>query len=186
VSDEAEPADKAVSGPDFSWHPEPELIDIRDAERSREALAALGEATWGTALDYLYEHALSRALGGPADYADMRTAFFGPSGQPAPAPSEPSTSDAVLAEFRERLAANQMNAWFPTSFAYFTPAPLWSSISGELLSQVIHQGIDVWHCGPSGALVEEEVLRWLCDLVGYGPGSFGILTSGVSWPISWP
>ena len=33
-------------------------------------------------------------------------------------------------------------------------------------------------CGPSAAFVEEEVIRWLCDLVGYGEGSFGLLTSG--------
>jgi glutamate/tyrosine decarboxylase-like PLP-dependent enzyme len=47
-----------------------------------------------------------------------------------------------------------------------------------VLSQVAQQGIDVWHAGPIGAFVEEEVLRWLCDLVGYPEGSFGILTSG--------
>jgi glutamate/tyrosine decarboxylase-like PLP-dependent enzyme len=40
------------------------------------------------------------------------------------------------------------------------------------------QGVDVWHAGPIGAFVEEEVIRWLCDLVGYPEGSFGILTSG--------
>ena len=32
--------------------------------------------------------------------------------------------------------------------------------------------------GPVGAFVEEEVVRWLCDLAGYGEGSFGLLTSG--------
>ena len=52
------------------------------------------------------------------------------------------------------------------------------SVAGEVLAQVAQQGIDVWHAGPIGAFVEEEVLRWLCDLVGYGEGSFGILTSG--------
>lgn len=165
-------------GPDFSWHPEPELIDVRDDTRSRPALEELGAAAWSEALDYLYGHAFERSLSEPTRYADMRAAFFGPSGQPGPAPLGPTTSDALLAEFRERLAPHQLNAWYPASFAYFTPVPLWSSIVGELLSQVIHQGIDVWHCGPSGTLVEEEVVRWLCDLVGYGAGSFGILTSG--------
>jgi glutamate/tyrosine decarboxylase-like PLP-dependent enzyme len=49
---------------------------------------------------------------------------------------------------------------------------------GELLAQVANQGVDVWHAGPFAAFVEEEVVRWLCDLVGYGPTSFGLLTSG--------
>jgi aromatic-L-amino-acid decarboxylase len=52
------------------------------------------------------------------------------------------------------------------------------SVVGELLAQVTQQGVDVWHAGPSATFVEEEVVGWLCDLVGYGPGSFGLLTSG--------
>jgi glutamate/tyrosine decarboxylase-like PLP-dependent enzyme len=38
--------------------------------------------------------------------------------------------------------------------------------------------VDVWHAGPVAAFVEEEVVRWLCDMVGYDAGSFGLLTSG--------
>ena len=49
---------------------------------------------------------------------------------------------------------------------------------GEVLAQWTNQGVDVWHAGPVGAFVEEEVIRWLCDLVGYGEGSFGLLASG--------
>jgi aromatic-L-amino-acid decarboxylase len=108
----------------------------------------------------------------------MRATFFGPSGQPALAPREPVRAEALLAEFRDRLAPHQMNAWHPRAFGYYTPAPLWASIVGEVLAQVTHQGIDVWHCGPTGALVEEEVIAWLCGLVGYPDGAFGILTSG--------
>jgi glutamate/tyrosine decarboxylase-like PLP-dependent enzyme len=163
---------------DLSWHPEPELIDIRDATISRAALEELGAGTWSAALDYLYEHALERALGEPTRYEDMRAAFFGPAGRPSPAPKEPTTSSGLLAEFRDRLAPHQMNAWHPRAYGYYTPAPLWASIVGEVLAQVTHQGIDVWHCGPAGALVEEEVVAWLCDLVGYPEHAFGILTSG--------
>ena len=72
----------------------------------------------------------------------------------------------------------QMNSQHPRQFGYFTPPPLPMSVMGEILTQVTNQGVDVWHAGPSGAFVEEEVVRWLCDLVGYGEGSFGILTSG--------
>ena len=71
-----------------------------------------------------------------------------------------------------------MNAQHPRQFGYFTPPPLPMSIMGELLAQVANQGVDVWHAGPFAAFVEEEVVRWLCDLVGYGEGSFGLLTSG--------
>ena len=167
-----------MSGPDLSWHPEPELIDVREPATSRGPLEALGTATWAAALDYLYEHGLERALGGPPRYEDMRATYFGPTGGPAPAPLDPTPMAALLDEFRDRLAPHQLNAWHPRAFGYFTPAPLWAAIGGELLAQVVNQGIDIWHAGPSGAFVEEEVIRWLCDVAGYGEGSFGLLTSG--------
>ena len=167
-----------MSDPEFSWHPEPELVDVRAAEVSRAALAALGDATWTAALDYLYDHGFERALGGPPGYEDMRRLHLGPSGEPAAAPSDPTPIAALLEEFGQRLAPYQLNAWHPRTFAYFTPPPLWAAISGELLAQVANQGVDIWHAGPTAAFVEEEVVRWLCDLVGYPSGSFGLLTSG--------
>jgi aromatic-L-amino-acid decarboxylase len=168
----------AARPPAADWHPEPELISIRDASRSREALREAGAEVWETALDYLYDHAFERAMGEPADYDGLRAAFFGASGGPAPAPTTPTTLRAVLDEFTDRVAPHTASAYHPRSFGYFTPPPLLASVAGEVLSQVTQQGIDMWHAGPIGAFVEEEVLRWLCDLVGYGEGSFGILTSG--------
>jgi glutamate/tyrosine decarboxylase-like PLP-dependent enzyme len=160
------------------WHPEPELLDIRDEATSRPALERLGAAAWSAALDYVYDHGLTRAIGAPADYAELREVFFGPSRKPAPAPQVATTSDELIEEFRTRLAPHQANAWHPRAYAYFTPIPLWASIVGELFSQVVHQGVDVWHCSPSGALVEEEAIGWLCDLVGYDERAFGLFTSG--------
>jgi aromatic-L-amino-acid decarboxylase len=154
------------------------LIGLRDEAVARPALERLGRETWATILDYLYGHAFRRAMGEPVGYAALRERFFGPSRQPAPAPDTPTTADALLAEFRTRLAPHQLNAWHPRALSYFTPPPLVLSIVGELLAQVTQQGVDVWHAGPTAAFVEEEVVRWLCDLVGYGSGSFGLLTSG--------
>jgi glutamate/tyrosine decarboxylase-like PLP-dependent enzyme len=167
-----------VPEPDLAWHPEPELIDVRDPARSRAALEQLGQVAWTTALDYLYGHALVRAFGEPTRYADLRAELLGPAGQPAPAPQGPTPLADLLAEFAGRLAPHQLNSWHPRALGYFTPAPLWSSIVGELLAQVTNQGVDVWHCGPSAAFVEEEVIAWLCGLAGYGEGAFGLLTSG--------
>jgi glutamate/tyrosine decarboxylase-like PLP-dependent enzyme len=161
----------------FAWHPEPDLLDFGD-ERVRPALERFGSEAWATALDYLYDHAFVRAMGEPAGYAELRRTFFGPSNGPASAPAEPTSSDEILAEFRDRLAPHQLNAYHPRSLSYFTPPPLLMSVAGELLSQVVQQGVDVWHAGPTATFVEEEVIHWLCDLVGYGAGSFGLLTSG--------
>ncbi|MGK2849718.1 MAG: pyridoxal phosphate-dependent decarboxylase family protein [Candidatus Limnocylindrales bacterium] len=163
----------------FDWHPEPELIGYRDAGASRAALSRLGAQTWEAALDFLYGTAMDRAMGDPSPYAEARRRYYEPSaGGPAPAPVGPTPAAEVIAEFGERLAGGLMNSQHPRQFGYFTPPPLPMSIMGELLAQVANQGVDVWHAGPLAAFVEEEVVRWLCDLVGYGEGSFGLLTSG--------
>ncbi len=162
----------------FAWHPEPELIGYGDAATSRAALEALATDTWAAALDYLYDHAVNRAMGDPSPYATLRRSFFGESGGPASAPVAPTPIASILDEFRDRLAGGQMNAQHPRQFGYFTPPPLPVSMMGELLAQMTNQGVDVWHAGPLATFVEEEVVHWLCDLIGYGGGSFGLLTSG--------
>lgn len=163
----------------FAWHPEPELIGMRDAAASRESMRAAGAATWEAALDYLYDHALVRAMGEPADAATLRASHYAASGGgPGPAPESPTPLADLLDDFRARVAPHTVSAYHPRSYGYFTPPPLVASVLGEVLSQVAQQGVDVWHAGPVAAYIEEEVVRWLCDLVGYGRGSFGLLTSG--------
>jgi aromatic-L-amino-acid decarboxylase len=163
--------------PDPLDHPEPELIDVRDPERSRDALEGLGERTWKEALDWLYGPAAERPTA-PDRYPELRRTFFGDTRHPAPAPRHGRTSEEVLEEFRKRVAPFAYAAQHPGSYSFFTPPPLPLSIAGETLAQWLNQGIDVWLSGMVGPLVEEEVVRWLCDMCGYGDDSWGVLTSG--------
>ena len=138
-----------------------------------------GPRAWDAALDYLYDHAFVRAMGQPAGYARAaRDVLRADAAGPPRAPADPTPSAALLDEFRTRVAPHQLNAYHPRSLSYFTPPPLAMSVVGELLAQVAQQGVDVWHAGPLATFVEEEVVRWLCDLVGYDETSFGLLTSG--------
>ncbi len=66
----------------------------------------------------------------------------------------------------------------PGSFGYFTPPPLPMSVAGEVLAGWTQQGVDVWHAGPGGAFIEEEVVGWLRALLGMPESSWGVLTSG--------
>lgn len=161
----------------FEWHPEPELIDVRDPERARAALERLGERAWTEALDWLYDRAMQRPTA-PELYPEMRAAYYGPSGGPGAAPARGAGSADVLQEFRERLAPYLFSGQHPGSFSYFTPPPLPMAIVGETLAAWVNQGIDLWLAGMAAPFVEEEVIRWLCDLTGYGEGGWGILASG--------
>jgi glutamate/tyrosine decarboxylase-like PLP-dependent enzyme len=171
MSDRREPAEER-----FGWHPDPGLIGMDDPA-ALEALAQLGEDAWQAGLDFLREDALRRPHTG-LPYTEMRARFFGRGGEPEPAPTEPSAWTDVLREVRERLLPYQYASQHPGQFAYFTPPPLPVAIAADGIAQWFNQGIDIWACSPSGAFVEEEVVAWLRALVGYGEGSWGVLTSG--------
>jgi L-2,4-diaminobutyrate decarboxylase len=156
--------------------PDPELLDLT-APGARDALARFADAITTEALDWLFDRAMDRPIH-PDSYPDSRRRFFGPGGSPARMPMQGAPANEVLRTFRERVAPMTFNAQHPAAFSYFTPPPLAMSIGGEVLSQWLQQGVDVWHAGPVGAFVEEEVTRWLCDLVGLPPGAWGVLTSG--------
>ena len=156
--------------------PDPALLDVR-ADGAREALEALATSTTREAFDWLFDRALERPIH-PKGYPESRARFFGATGEPAPAPANGAPADAVLRTFRERVAPMTFNAQHPAAFSYFTPPPLAMSVAGETLAQWLQQGVDVWHAGPVGAFVEEEVTRWLADLVGMPAEGWGVLTSG--------
>ena len=156
--------------------PDPELLDPR-ADGARAALERLVQDTHREAFDWLFDRALERPIH-PESYPDSRERFFGPSGAPAPAPAHGVPTADVFRAFRERVAPMTFNAQHPAAFSYFTPPPLAMSVAGETLAQWLQQGVDVWHAGPVGAFVEEEVTRWLADLVGMPAEGWGVLTSG--------
>ena len=162
----------------FRWHPEPELIGIRDAATSRAALERAGEATWRRASTGCTTRRWSARWARPPATPSCGASTSARPAARARRPRDPAPLDAVLAEFTTRIAPHTLNSYHPRALSYFTPPPLVASIVGEVLAQWTNQGIDVWHAGPVGAFVEEEVVRWLCDLVGYGEGAFGLLRVG--------
>jgi aromatic-L-amino-acid decarboxylase len=156
--------------------PDPELLDLR-RPGARAALEAFSDDLATEAFDWLFERAMDRPIH-PESYPESRRRFFGSTGAPSSAPRTGVPATRVLRIFRDRVAPMTFNAQHPAAFSYFTPPPLAMSVGGEVLSQWLQQGVDVWHAGPVGAFVEEEVTRWLCDLVGMPDTSWGVLTSG--------
>ena len=66
----------------------------------------------------------------------------------------------------------------PRYFGQFNPTPLPIGVWADALASSLNQNAGAWRNGPTSAMIEARVLRWLCELVGYGPESFGVLASG--------
>lgn len=79
-----------------------------------------------------------------------------------------------------RLVADATHISSPRYFGLFNPAPLPVAVWTDALCSALNQNAAAWRQSPTATALEERVLGWLCDLLGYGDGAFGTLTSGGS------
>src|SRR5688500_20189632 len=57
-------------------------------------------------------------------------------------------------------------------------APLPAAVWTESLISALNQSVAVWEMSPVATVIEHRVIRWMCDLAGYGPSAGGTFTSG--------
>lgn len=97
-----------------------------------------------------------------------------------PLPEKGMPIGDILERFRTDVAANAMGVPSPRYFGQFNPTPLPIAVWADVLVSMLNQNAGAWRNGPTSALIEARVIRWLCDLLNYGPISFGTLASGGS------
>ena len=86
----------------------------------------------------------------------------------------------ILRRFCDDIEPNAMGVPSPKYFGQFNPTPLPIAVWADVLSSMLNQNAGAWRNGPTSAMIEARVIRWLCDLLDYGPKSFGTLASGGS------
>ena len=97
-----------------------------------------------------------------------------------PLPENGIAIGQIVDRFRTQVAPNAMGVPSPRYFGQFNPTPLPIGVWADTLASVLNQNAGAWRNGPTSATIEARVLRWLCDLLGYGPESYGTLASGGS------
>ena len=97
-----------------------------------------------------------------------------------PLPETGIAIEDILRRFREDIEPNAMGVPSPKYFGQFNPTPLPIGVWADVLSSLLNQNAGAWRNGPTSAMIEARVIRWLCDLLEYGADSFGTLASGGS------
>jgi aromatic-L-amino-acid decarboxylase len=97
-----------------------------------------------------------------------------------PLPETGISIEEILDRFRVDIAPNAMGVPSPRYFGQFNPTPLPIGVWADALASMLNQNAGAWRNGPTSAMIEARVIRWLCDLLNYGPQSFGTLASGGS------
>lgn len=105
----------------------------------------------------------------PADLEKLFSDSFPETGAPIP---------EILARFRSDVLPHAMQVASPRYYGQFNPTPLPIGVWADALASVLNQNAGAWRNGPTSAMIEARVLRWLCELVGYEAKSFGVLASG--------
>ncbi len=96
------------------------------------------------------------------------------------APEAPGSLDEALRLLFERAIPKSFNTAGPGYLAYIPGGGLFASAVAALIASAVNRYIGVWAAAPALVQIETNVVRWLCELVGYGPEAGGILTSGGS------
>jgi aromatic-L-amino-acid decarboxylase len=116
----------------------------------------------------------SRCVTPAATPADLEQLFD------EPLPETGIPIEEILRRFTEDIEPNAMGVPSPKYFGQFNPTPLPIGVWADALSSLLNQNAGAWRNGPTSAMIEARVTRWLCDLLEYGPQSFGTLASGGS------
>jgi aromatic-L-amino-acid decarboxylase len=112
--------------------------------------------------------------GRPSDAADRSRAGH------EPLPVVGQAPERLIETLFEELLPASINTAGPTYFGYIPGGGLPHAAIADLLADTVNRYVGVSSAAPGFAQLERTVVRWLCDIVDYGPAAGGFLTSGGS------
>ena len=97
-----------------------------------------------------------------------------------PLPREAVDARQLFERYERQIAPHAMNISSPRYYGQFNPTPLPVAVWADALCSALNQNGAIWRNSPAASVIEARVIRWLCEIVGYGAQSFGTLASGGS------
>src|ERR1051325_5521907 len=78
----------------------------------------------------------------------------------------------------ERLLDGAIQLHHPSYMGHQVCPPIATAVIADLVISTLNQSTAVWEMSPVGTVIEQQVIRWLCDLAGYPTTSLGTAVSG--------
>jgi L-2,4-diaminobutyrate decarboxylase len=98
----------------------------------------------------------------------------------APLPRRGAPAEDVWREVWDRVVGGAIHLAHPMYMGHQVAPPLPHAVLADALASLLNQSLAVREMSPSGTPVEAQVIRWLCEAVGYPAGADGTLVSGGS------
>jgi aromatic-L-amino-acid decarboxylase len=137
-----------------------------------EEMQEMGEAALAYLIEFLGQQPDMPAGGEPGGLEAARSV--------RESPPEEGGEFKPLMETIELAAAKAYGTTGPGYLAFIPGGGLFTATLADFLATGINRYVNLWSAGPVVAQIENNVVRWLCDLFGYPAESRGILTSGGS------
>src|SRR5919198_931393 len=97
-----------------------------------------------------------------------------------PLPESGTPYEQLLDLLFERAVPKSFNTAGPGYLAYIPGGGLFHTAVADLIADAVNRYVGVWAAAPALAQLETNVVRWLCEIVGYPDAALGLLTSGGS------
>ncbi len=92
----------------------------------------------------------------------------------------PTSLEQILDDFREHVVDRGLNPASGGHMGYIPGGGIYSAALGDYLAAVTNRYAGVFYASPGAVAMEEALIRWAGNLVGYDGGFGGNLTSGGS------
>ncbi|HEY1016697.1 MAG TPA: pyridoxal-dependent decarboxylase [Herpetosiphonaceae bacterium] len=95
-------------------------------------------------------------------------------------PAAPIPFEETLRATREKIIPHLTHWNHPGFHAYFANSAAYPGILAETLAAALNVNAMLWRTAPAASALEEVVLGWLAELVGYPADSDGVFVNGAS------
>lgn len=97
-----------------------------------------------------------------------------------PLPRDGTSFEAILDQLFDEIIPPSVNTAGPGYLAYIPGGGIFHAALADFIAKSVNRYVGYWYMAPAIARLESTVIRWFCDIVGYGPDAGGVLTSGGS------
>ncbi|RMG61994.1 MAG: aspartate aminotransferase family protein [Bacteroidetes bacterium] len=99
---------------------------------------------------------------------------------PAAAPERGEAMDDIFRDFQEIILPGMTHWQSPHFFAYFPANGSYPSLLAEMLTATLGAQCMIWETSPAAAELEEQVMKWLGQLIGIPDSWSGVIQSTAS------
>ena len=118
------------------------------------------------------------------DNIDSKPAFeYGKTGEDLlnlPFGKEPKSLDDLIKILKENVDSVALNPASGGHIAYIPGGGIFPTAMGDYLAAVMNRYAGVFFAGPGAVRIENQLIRWMCEMIGYPEDSLGNLASGGS------